>query len=36
LLADLAESFGMMMVKLEAREFELKETIKDLKKATSR
>ena len=31
LLADLAESFGMMMVKLEAREFRLKQLIEDLK-----
>ena len=35
LLADLAESFGMMMVKLEAREFQLKETIEELKQAKS-
>ncbi len=29
-LADLAEAFGMMLVKFEAREFQLKETIEDL------
>jgi len=33
LLSELAESFGMMMVKVEAREFELKQTIEELKKA---
>ena len=33
LLADLAESFGMMMVKVEAREFQLKQTIEELEKA---
>ena len=32
ILADLAESFGMMMVKLEAREFQLKQTIEELEK----
>ena len=32
-LADLAEAFGMMLVKFEAREFQLKETIADLKDA---
>ena len=31
-LADLAEAFGMMLVKFEAREFQLKETIEDLEK----
>ena len=30
-LAELAESFGMMMVKLEAREFRLKQVIEELK-----
>jgi hypothetical protein len=29
-LSELAESFGMMMVKVEAREFRLKEMIEDL------
>ena len=29
-LADLAESFGMMLVKFEAREFQLKRTIEEL------
>jgi hypothetical protein len=33
LLAELAESFGMMMVKVEAREFRLKQTIEELEKA---
>jgi hypothetical protein len=32
-LADLAEAFGMMLVKFEAREFQLKETIEDLEEA---
>jgi hypothetical protein len=31
ILSELAESFGMMMVKLEAREFRLKQLIEDLK-----
>jgi len=31
-LSDLAESFGMMMVKVEAREFRLRETIAELEK----
>lgn len=35
LLAELAESFGMMMVKLEAREFRLKQIIEELQKAKS-
>jgi hypothetical protein len=30
LLAELAESFGMMMVKVEAREFRLNQTIEEL------
>lgn len=30
LLSDLAESFGMMMVKIEAREFSLKQAVEDL------
>jgi methyl-accepting chemotaxis protein len=33
LLSDLAESFGMMMVKLEAREFSLKEAVSELETA---
>jgi len=33
LLADLAEAFGMMMVKVEAREFSLKQTLEALEKA---
>ena len=32
-LSELAESFGMMMVKVEAREFRLKEIIEELKQA---
>ena len=35
LLSELAESFGMMMVKVEAREFRLKEIIEVLEKAKS-
>lgn len=31
-LSDLAESFGMMMVKVEAREYRLRETIAELEK----
>ena len=33
LLAELAESFDMIMVKVEAREFQLKQTIEELEKA---
>jgi hypothetical protein len=33
LLSDLAEAFGMMMVKVEAREFSLKQALDDLEKA---
>ena len=33
LLSELAESFGMMMVKVEAREFKLKQTIEELETA---
>ena len=33
ILAELAESFGMMMVKVEAREFRLKEIIEELEQA---
>ena len=32
LLADLAESFGMMMVKVEAREFSLQQAVDELEK----
>jgi len=32
LFSELAESFGMMMTKLEAREFRLKQMIEDLEK----
>lgn len=32
-LSELAESFGMMMVKVEAREFRLKQIIEELEKA---
>ena len=32
LIVELAESFGMMMVKVEAREFRLKQIIEELKK----
>ena len=35
-LADLAESFGMMLVKFEAREFQLKRTIEELEAAKSK
>ena len=35
-LADLAESFGMMLVKFEAREFQLKQTIEQLETAQAR
>ena len=35
LLSELAESFGMMMVKVEAREFQLTQTIEELEKAKS-
>ncbi len=34
-LSELAESFGMMMVKVEAREFRLKEIIEELEQAGS-
>lgn len=33
LLSELAESFGMMMVKVEAREFRLQEIIEELEQA---
>ena len=35
-LADLAEAFGMMLVKFEAREFQLKETIEALEEAKAK
>ncbi|MBW1705947.1 MAG: sigma-54-dependent Fis family transcriptional regulator [Deltaproteobacteria bacterium] len=34
-IVELAESFGMMIVKVEAREYQLQQTIEDLKKANS-
>ena len=36
LFAELSESFGMMMVKVEAREFELEQVIEALKKSNSK
>ena len=36
LLAELAESFGMMLVKVEAREFERSEIIEELEKAKAK
>ena len=36
LFAELSESFGMMMVKVEAREFELEQMIEALKKSNSK
>jgi vacuolar-type H+-ATPase subunit I/STV1 len=36
LLAELAESFGMMLVKVEAREFERSEMIEELEKAKAK
>ena len=36
LFSELAESFGMMMTKLEAREFRLKQMIEDLENEKSR
>ncbi len=36
LLADLAEAFGMMLVKFEAREFQLNETIETLEEAKTK
>ena len=35
-LADLAESFGMMLVKFEAREFQLRRTIEELEEAKAK
>jgi len=34
LFSEMAESFGMMMVKVEAREFHLKQIIEELKKTS--
>ncbi|MDJ0802826.1 MAG: hypothetical protein QNI89_01025 [Desulfobacterales bacterium] len=36
LLADLAESFGMMMVKIEAREFKMKQMVEELEQAKTK
>ena len=36
LLADLAESFGMMMVKIEAREFKMKQMVDELERAKAK
>lgn len=36
LFSELAESFGMMMTKLEAREFRLKQVIEELEKVKSK
>ena len=36
LFSELAESFGMMMTKLEAREYRLKQMIEALEKATAK
>lgn len=36
LLSDLAEAFGMMMVKVEAREFKLKEALDELEQAKAK
>lgn len=35
-LAELAESFGMMLVKIEAREYKLKQTIEELESTKAR
>ena len=35
-LAELAESFGMMLVKVEAREFKLKQTIEELEQTKAK
>jgi hypothetical protein len=35
-LSELAESFGMMLVKFEAREFRLKQTIEDLEETKAK
>ena len=36
ILSELAESFGMMMVKIEAREFRLKQIIEELEEAKAK
>ena len=36
LLADLAESFGMMMVKIEAREFKMKQVVEELEQVRAK
>jgi hypothetical protein len=36
LLSDLAEAFGMMMVKVEAREYKLKEALDELEQAKAK
>ena len=36
LFSELAESFGMMVTKLEAREYRLKQMIEDLEKANTK
>ena len=36
LFTEMAESFSMMMVKVEAREFQLKQTIEELEKAKAK
>ena len=36
LFTEMAESFGMMMVKVEAREFQLKQTIEKLEEAEAK
>ena len=36
ILCEMAESFGMMMVKVEAREFKLKKTIEELEKTKTK
>ena len=36
LFTEMAESFGMMMVKVEAREFQLKQTIEKLEKTEAK
>ncbi len=36
IFSEMAESFGMMMVKVEAREFKLKQTIEELEKTKAK
>ena len=36
IFTEMAESFGMMMVKVEAREFKLKQTIEELEKTKAK